>query len=102
VGPFRAAAAPAPARVTAAVRARPFDPTVTSTTGDAWLRSVGAAGPFTPLVLAPGQSGMIAVTITPTARPGTVVRGTLEVDTFDPLTSSGDQAALLPYTYRVG
>jgi hypothetical protein len=45
---------------------------------------------------------MIAVTITPTARPGTVVRGTLEVDTFDPLTSSGDQAALLPYTYRVG
>jgi hypothetical protein len=102
VGPFRAAASPTPARVTAAARTRPFDPAVTSTTGDAWLRSAGAAGPFTPLVLAPGQSGTIAVTITPTAPPGTVVRGMLEVDTFDPLTSSGDQAALLPYTYRVG
>jgi hypothetical protein len=98
VGPFRHAVTPVPAAVTAEARTKAFDPAVASSTGDVWPRS----GPFTPLALAPGQSGSIAVTITPSAPAGTVVRGVLEVDTFDPLTSSGDQAALLPYEYRVG
>ena len=85
-------------KISAEARTKAFDPAVASSTGDVWPRS----GPFTPLALAPGQSGSIAVTITPSAPAGTVVRGVLEVDTFDPLTSSGDQAALLPYEYRVG
>src|SRR5262249_17341956 len=46
---------------------RAFDPTITSTTGDIWLSSVQPSPPpFTPLLLRPGQTGTITVTITPT------------------------------------
>ena len=38
----------------------------------------------------------------PGAPAGTVVRGTLELDTFDPLTSMGDQVVAIPYAYTVG
>jgi hypothetical protein len=88
--------------VAAAVVARQFDSAVTSTTGDIWLSSTPANAPFAPLILDPGQSGTITLTITPNAPKGTVVRGTVEVDTFNSNTLSGDEVVSLPYTYRVG
>ncbi|MDQ6637357.1 MAG: hypothetical protein M3Y62_06155 [Candidatus Dormibacteraeota bacterium] len=84
------------------VLANQFDTAVTSTSGDYWLRSQELAAPYTPLTLAPGASGTITVTITPKAAVGTVVRGFLDVDTFNSITFSGDQVTSIPYTYRVG
>jgi hypothetical protein len=91
-----------PVTVAAVADIAPFDPAVAATTGDRWRSAVDASATYTPLTLAPGQSGTIAVTITPGAPAGTVVRGTLELDTFDPLTSMGDQVVAIPYAYTVG
>jgi hypothetical protein len=56
------------------------------------------------LTLAPGQTGVITVTITPTSPKGTVVNGHLYIDTFDFFATggSGDEVIDLPYTYKVG
>jgi hypothetical protein len=93
---------PVAVSVAAVADLAPFDPAVTATTGDRWRAAVDASATYTPLTLAPGQSGTIVVTITPGAPAGTVVSGTLELDTFDPLTSMGDQVVAIPYAYTVG
>ena len=54
------------------------------------------------MTLGPGQSGTITLTITPSGRKGTVVRGFVAVDTFNLLSLSGDEVTLIPYAYRVG
>ena len=75
--------------------------------------SVSKAAVVTPvgglLTLAPGQTGVITMTITPTSPKGTVVKGHLYVDTFDFFVGffvnnggSGDEMIDLPYTYTVG
>jgi hypothetical protein len=103
VGPFGAAgAAAATANVAAAVDTNFFDTSITPDTGDLWLSSISASAPFTPLVLDPGQSGTITLTIAPSAPRGTVVRGFIAVDAFNPNTASGDQLVAVPYTYKVG
>jgi hypothetical protein len=52
--------------MTATAEMNAFDRAITSDTGDVWLLSVdSSAPPFSPLVLGPGESGTIAVTITP-------------------------------------
>jgi hypothetical protein len=80
-----------------------FDDTVTSSTGDAWLLAVQPEPPaLTPLVLAPGQSGTITVTITPRAAPGTLVSGVLYVDDQNAFAFTGDELRAVPYTYLVG
>jgi hypothetical protein len=80
----------------------PFDPAVTSTSGDAWASSVNASAPYSPLTLAPGQTGTITLTFTPSAATGTVVRGFIGVDTLNLATLSGDELINIPYTYTVG
>jgi hypothetical protein len=106
VGPYPATGAPsdtASASLSAVTQA--FDPAVTSSTDDFW--QVGFAfSNF--LYLLPGQSGTIAVGITPTAPSGTVASGTLYVDDFvlasffsTPLPDSNELAAI-PYSYTVG
>ena len=57
--------------------------------------------PTGPVTLAPGQSGTITVTITPSAPSGTVVKGKLFVDDFNNLTDSGDELKSFPYSYTV-
>ena len=100
-GPF-----PAPvsgtANVTMVATTNAFDGAVTSSTGDAWALSFNAQATYTPLTLAPGQSGTITVTITPNAPKGTVVSGFIAVDTFNKATSTGDEIINIPYTYTVG
>jgi Subtilase family len=103
VGPFGTSPAPAvTVNAAAVVDANQFDAAVTASSGDLWLTAVDPAATYTPLTLAPGQSGAITATITPTAPSGTVVHGTLELDTFNPLTSMGDEVVSIPYVYTVG
>ena len=86
-----------------AVDTNPFDGAVSSSSGDAWVQlTVDNGAAYTPLTLSPGQSGTIQVTITPTAPRGTVVRGFLELETYSSFTASGDEIAVLPYSYTVG
>lgn len=80
-----------------------FDRAVSAGSGNAWLAlGVDPSTTYTPLTLAPGQSGTITLTITPTAPKGTLVRGFAELETFNPATASGDEIVVIPYTYKVG
>jgi hypothetical protein len=106
-GPYAAAAPSGTAAVKATVTTKAFDPAVTSTTGDLWTVAQTGAFNVSPVVIPPGASATIGVTITPSAAPGTVVRGTLYVD--DELAGippygqfSGDEVSALPYEYKVG
>jgi Subtilase family len=89
-------------KLAAVAFANPFDSAISSSTGDAWAQTVNASAPYTPMTLAPGQSGTITLTITPNAARGSVVRGFIAVDTFNQATSSGDELINIPYSYKVG
>ena len=103
IGPFNDTAPTATTSFTATAHTQPFDLSVSSSTGDPQLASVqNPAPPATPLRLAAGASGTITVTVTPAGAEGHVVRGTLYVDTLDPVTGSSDEIAAVPYTYTVG
>ncbi len=79
-----------------------FDSDVTSTTGDGWKQSVDPNAIYTPLTLAPGASGTITVTFTPSGHHGAaLVRGFLGLDTLNLFTASGDEIAQIPYEYRI-
>jgi len=89
------------------VQAKQFDPAVTSTTGDIELASVNPGTAFAPVLINPGQSATVDVTITPSAAKGTVVSGTLYVDDFlNNIPPYGQIAANeltgFPYSYTVG
>jgi hypothetical protein len=103
VGPFGNGGPPAAtADMTATAEMNAFDRAITSDTGDVWLLSVdSSAPPFSPLVLGAGDSGTIAVTITPAGPAGTSVKGFLEVATLNPNSISGDTLAAFRYGYRI-
>ena len=89
----------------------PFDPSVSSTTGDLWLTSVDPAyfgGPaLVPVTVNPGASVTIPVTITPSGASGSTDSGTLYVDDMNAIlfgefaAPNGDQVAAFPYRYSV-
>ena len=86
--------------------AKAFDPAVTSSTGDFWLQAVNPAASFSPIVINPGQTAVVNVTITPAGASGTVVSGNLYVDDFvgdvPPYgQESGDELAAIPYAYTI-
>ena len=61
---------------------------------------------FTPVTIAPGATGVIKVTFTPTGAPGTAVRGNLYVNAFSdnipPYAQfSASEVAAIPYAYTV-
>jgi hypothetical protein len=106
-GPFAAAAPTGSATISMTATSKAFDPAVTSTTSDLWLGSTNPAafGSFSPLILNPGQTGTIMVTITPGGS-GKVVRGALYVDVYlsgvPPFgIFSGNELAAIPYAYQV-
>jgi hypothetical protein len=90
------------ATVSAAADFPVLDPAVSASSGNAWAAFSLGSGPYTPVSLDPGQSGTITLTITPTAPKGTVVRGFVELETFNTFTFSADEVVRIPYTYRVG
>jgi hypothetical protein len=106
-GPYPAQAPAGTATVAATVQMKAFDSAVTSPTGDIWLQAVTPTSTATPVLIAPGQTATINVTITPNQAAGTVVSGNLYVDTFEggipPYgAASGNQMAALPYEYTMG
>ena len=80
---------------------QPFDNAVTSGTGDFWSTAVGGSAGNAVFIPA-GGTATIPVTITPTAAPGTVVHGTLYVDTWNNLIGQGSELAGIPYSYTAG
>ena len=108
VGPFGATGA-TPEVVEAAMLAttQAFDPSVSTPLGDMWETSVDPSLPFGAIIVPPGQSATIPVTITPSGPSGTVVTGTLYVDDaslvlFGGLVPNGNEVAAFPYSYTVG
>jgi hypothetical protein len=103
-GPFGATGVPSGASVNLAAVANTnrFDSAVSADTGDVWAQSVDATAPYSPLTLGPGDTGTITLTITANARNGTVVRGFVDVDTFNLVSLGGDRLTTIPYAYRVG
>jgi hypothetical protein len=103
VGPFGPAGAPTTS-VTTSVQAKlaPFDAAVTADSGDLWSDVTFGTNTANPLVLAPGQSGVIHVTITPDpTKVGTTVRGSLYIDTFNGTAQYGDEVYRIPYSYTI-
>ena len=120
IGPFSDAGAPAgTSTLTATAVTQPLDPSVTSTAGDPYARGfTDQAATGTPVVVQPGRTADIKVTITPSARAGTVVHGVIYLVTspfnsaatiagavtgrLGGVETSGDVLAALPYRYTVG
>jgi hypothetical protein len=110
-GPYSGPAPAGSATVSMTAQIKPFDPAVTSAPGDLWLAAVdgpSALSSFAPVVVNPGQTATINVTITPSGASGTVVSGSLYVDTSSTGTPTavysqlaGDELAALPYAYTI-
>ncbi|MGA8016246.1 MAG: S8 family serine peptidase [Candidatus Dormiibacterota bacterium] len=75
---------------------------VSTSAGNLWGDLELGTSTYDPLVLNPGQSGTISVTITPTDPVGTQVSGFLSLETFNFNTLSSDQLVSFPYAYTVG
>jgi hypothetical protein len=103
VGPFGAAGAPTtPVNTSVVAQLKAFDAAVTADSGDLWQDVTFGTSTFNPLVLGPGATGTINVTITPQASQiGTVVRGFIYVDTFNGTVGTGDEVVRIPYAYKV-
>ncbi|MFI4891265.1 MAG: hypothetical protein ACHQIL_12105 [Steroidobacterales bacterium] len=102
IGPYGSGGAqPAPIATGAFALMQPFDAAVSADSGDAWADLTLGTNTFNPLILAPGQSGTINVTITPSAPVGNVVSGYIYVDTYNPNVGTGDEVVSIPYTYMV-
>jgi hypothetical protein len=107
IGPYPSGAPAGTVSMAMTATTKAFDPAVTSATGDVWQASVNPATTFSPVVINPGQTATVNVTITPAAAAGTVVSGNLYIDDFlsnvPPYgQQSGDELAALPYEYTVG
>ena len=102
LGPFSGPAPAATANFGMVARTLGFDSAVTTSTGDIEAQAVDPnAGAASPVLLAPGQSGSMTATITPSGDPGEVVRGTLYGDEFDTVGTVAGELVPLPYEYRI-
>jgi hypothetical protein len=111
-GPHGVAPVTASTSLTATTDA--FDPAVTSTTGDLWLASTNLSSPLNTVVVDPGQTATIPVTIRPSAAVGSVVAGTLYVDDLSSIDAAltdnptpavaptGSDVSAISYEYTVG
>jgi hypothetical protein len=85
-----------------------FDPAVTTDGGDLWTSAfdLSVLNTFNPVIINPGQTAVINVTIVPAGPSGTVVSGNLYINDFiggvPPYgETAGDELAALPYTYTI-
>ena len=84
-----------------------FNTDATSASGDLWETAVNASASFSPVVVQPGASATLTLTITPSAAAGTPVSGVIYLDDYSALsnngdTPTGDELAAFPYHYTVG
>jgi hypothetical protein len=103
IGPYGPAGAPTtPVTAAAFALMEPFDASMSASSGDAWADLTFGTATYNPLILAPGESGIITVTLTPNAAAvGSSVSGYLYVDTFNPNTFYGDEVVRVPYSYTI-
>jgi hypothetical protein len=103
IGPFGASGALThPVTMTALATMKKFDLTMASDTGDAWAAFTLGNQTVNPLVLGPGESGTINLTIKPSAAAvGTTVTGFVYIDTFNSAVGTGDEVVRIPYAYTV-
>jgi hypothetical protein len=105
VGPFGAAGLPMDAaESTASGTIAAFDPTAVADSGDFWADAILGTSTYQPLVLAPGASGTIHLTLTPDpSQVGHRVLGSIDIDTYNSNDAygSGDEVIRLPYAYTV-
>jgi hypothetical protein len=71
-----------------------------------WPASINPATTFSPVVINPGETVTVNVTITPAGPSGTVVQGTLYVDDYVSAVPpygqvAGDELAGFPYSYTI-
>lgn len=105
-GPYPSVAPAGVVSMAMSATIKSFDPAITSSTGDLMQASLNPATTFSPVVINPGQTATVNVTITPSGASGTQVNGTLYVDDF--LTNippygqrAGDEIVGLPYAYVI-
>jgi hypothetical protein len=103
IGPYGPAGAPTtPVASTAFALMQPFDASMSPNTGDPWQDLVLGGTTYSPLILAPGASGTITVTLTPDATAvGSTVSGYLYVDTYNGNSGTGDELVRIPYSYTI-
>ena len=105
VGPYGAAgASTAPITTTVNASMHAFDAAISADSGDLWADATLGTNTYNPLVLAPGASGTITLTITPDpTQVGQTVSGAVYVDTYNSSDAygSGDEVVSLPYSYTV-
>jgi hypothetical protein len=103
VGPYGPEGVPfEPVQTAAYAAMRPFDPAMTADSGDAYPDLTFGTNTYNPLVLAPGASGVINLTVTPDAsQVGQAIKGFVYIDTFNPVNFVGDEVIRIPYEYTV-
>jgi hypothetical protein len=84
-----------------------FNADAASASGDLWELGVNASAAFSPVVVQPGGTATLTLTITPAERPGTVVSGNIYLDDSSSLSNNGysptgGELAAFPYRYTVG
>jgi hypothetical protein len=106
IGPYPSGAPAGTVSMSMNATTKAFDSTVTSSTGDLELASTNPATTFSPVVINPGQSATVNVTVTPSGASGSLVQGTLYVDDFltdvPPYGQQGaDELIAIPYQYTI-
>jgi hypothetical protein len=106
IGPYPNGAAAGTVSMSMSATTEAFDSSVTSDTGDLELAATNPATTFSPVVINPGQSATVNVTITPSGASGMVVKGTLFIDDFltnvPPFGQQGaDELIGIPYAYTI-
>ena len=84
-----------------------FNADAASPSGDLWEQAVNASAAFDPVLVQPGGSATLTLTLTPAGAPGTVVSGEIYLDDSSSLSNNGysptgDELAAFPYRYTVG
>jgi hypothetical protein len=84
-----------------------FNTDAASPSGDLWEQAVNPSAAFDPVLVQPGGTATLTLTLTPTATPGTVVSGDIYLDDSSSLSNNGysptgDELAAFPYRYTVG
>ncbi|SOB85811.1 Subtilase family protein [Streptomyces sp. 1331.2] len=111
IGPFGNGGAPTgTTTITATAHTQAFDPALASSTGDPYAASVNAsAQAANPVTVAPGATGSLQVTLTPTGPKGSTVKGVLYLvsgptgvaTANNVLGTTGSVLAAIPYSYTV-
>jgi hypothetical protein len=109
VGPFgKTGATDETVDTTLTATTQGFDPAVSSDTGDLWQAAIGAPITVSPVIVQPGKSAVIPVTIAPSGPKGTKVSGVLYLDDdslfslYGGLAPNANTVAAFPYSYRIG